>query len=498
MKRKLVWLRRLSQISFLALFVYVLWSTTYPLKGLISPEVLFKIDPLIMFLTALSERLLLPGLIFSLGLILLTLVLGRFFCGWVCPLGTMIDAAGSFLKRKKPLGDRVDQRLKKGKFILFAACVLLALFGVQAAWVFDPIVIIARVISLNVIPAVTLAVDKFFMTIIQQFELYGGVYDFYRSLKASLLGVNIHFFANSIATLLFFVLILLISLGVSRAWCRFLCPLGGLYAFSSRFARLERRVERCTSCDVCRHRCRTQAIGRGGEYDKGECILCMDCVYDCPQGSTSFAFSPRKKEPEKTWNEKGITRRDFLFVVSSAFLSLGAVLPLSGKKAGRPVIRPPGALKEEMFVNTCVRCGNCMKVCITNGLQPSAWESGPQGLWTPKLVPEVGYCEYNCTLCGNVCPTGAIPKLPLEQKKKTKLGIAVVEKSRCVAWQGTPCLVCEEHCPVADKAIKIDYATVNGQKLGRPVVDEALCVGCGICQNKCPAVPVRAIQVRPL
>jgi len=499
MKRKLTTLRRLTQLTFLFLFVYVLWSTTYPLKGLISPEVLFKIDPLLMFLTALSERLVLPGLVFAVAMVLLSLVLGRFFCGWICPLGTLIDAAAMPKKKQVVFSDRNNQRLNRGKFVLFAACFFLAVLGIQAAWLFDPIVIIARVVSLNVIPALTLVVDKFFITIIQRFELYGGTYDLYRSLKGTLLGVNAHFFANSIVTFVFFALILTVSLWITRAWCRFLCPLGALYALASRFALLERKVEACTSCDVCRSRCRTGAILDDGRYRKGECVLCMDCVYDCPQKTTAFVFSFGQKSDSPGMDRKGITRRDFLFVVSSAFLSLGAA-PLFGKKGqSRMVIRPPEALKEEMFVNTCVRCGNCMKVCITNGLQPSAWESGPQGLWTPKLVPEVGYCEYNCTLCGNVCPTGAIPKLSRDEKKKAKLGIAVVDKSRCVAWaKGMQCLVCEEHCPVADKAIKMDEIVAAGQRVGRPVVQKDLCVGCGICQNKCPVRPVRAIKVRPL
>jgi len=432
-------------------------------------------------------------------MILLSLVLGRFFCGWVCPLGTLIDAAAMPRKKKMVLSDRNNEGLSRGKFILLSACFVLALFGIQAAWLFDPIVIISRVISLNVIPAVTLAADGFLVAVIKRFELYGGVYDFYRSLKGTLLGVNVHFFANAIVTFVFFGMILTASLWITRAWCRFFCPLGALYAFVSRFALLERRVEGCTSCDVCRSRCRTGAIQDEGSYRKGECILCMDCVYDCPQKGTAFEFSFVQRSVPQDTDKKGITRRDFVFVVSSAFFSLLAALSFGNRGQKRLVIRPPGALKEEAFVNTCVRCGNCMKVCITNGLQPSALESGPQGLWTPKLVPEVGYCEYNCTLCGNVCPTGAIPQLSLEQKKQTRLGIAVVDKSRCLAWaRATQCLVCEEHCPVADKAIKVDEIVLGGQKIGRPVVHKDLCVGCGICQNKCPVTPVRAINVRPL
>jgi len=161
------------------------------------------------------------------------------------------------------------------------------------------------------------------------------------------------------------------------------------------------------------------------------------------------------------------------------------------------VIRPPGVLDESHFSNVCVRCGNCMKVCTTNGLQPSMMESGPAGIWTPKLVPEIGYCEYNCNLCGQVCPTGAIPELSLSQKKAAKLGIAQVDRSICYAWaKKTNCLVCEEHCPIPTKAIKVEEERVGGERILKPVVDPDLCIGCGICQNKCPIRPVRAIRVR--
>jgi formate hydrogenlyase subunit 6/NADH:ubiquinone oxidoreductase subunit I len=139
-----------------------------------------------------------------------------------------------------------------------------------------------------------------------------------------------------------------------------------------------------------------------------------------------------------------------------------------------------------------------MKVCITNGLQPVVLESGVEGLWTPRLVPEIGYCEYKCTLCGEVCPTGAIPRLSVLEKQKARLGLAVIDHSICLAWDGNEeCIVCEEHCPVAEKAIKVREDVVKGKRILRPIVDRALCIGCGICQNKCPVRPVRAIRVDP-
>jgi ferredoxin len=231
---------------------------------------------------------------------------------------------------------------------------------------------------------------------------------------------------------------------------------------------------------------------------RGECILCMDCVYDCAQNVTRFAWRPatevEKAETPPKEGGGGVSRRDFLLLLLSSLFALGFRnrTQMGGGQGG--VIRPPGALGEEHFVNRCIRCGNCMKVCITNGLQPVMFQSGLEGIWTPQLVPEIGYCEYRCTLCGDTCPTSAIPSLSLEAKQKVRLGLAEIDRSICLPWAlGRECIVCQEHCPVFQKAIKL---TREGA-LSKPSIDEELCIGCGICQNKCPVRPVRAVRVSP-
>ncbi len=500
--RKLVLARRLSQVIFLVLFTYILWSTTYPLKGIISPRVIFNLDPLIMSVTALSENVLLPGLIFSVLMVLLTLILGRFFCGWVCPMGTLIDWIGAWKPFPKlKLNKNLMGAIFRPKFAILVVILFFAATGRQAAWMLDPIVTVARVVSLNIIPAVTLAIDKVFQFLIQKMGLYEGVYDFYRSLKEGLLGVNVYFFANSMTTFFFFLLVCAASLLILRLWCRMLCPLGAWYAWNSRPALLERRVRDCTSCGVCARRCRMGAIDpqAPGSYLKGECILCMDCVYDCPQKGTGFSWKVSKPPVAASQGPApGMSRGQFLLLMGSLFSCLGFKSDSGQGVSEKTYIRPPGALPEESFVNTCIRCGNCMKVCITNGLQPVMLDPKLSRLWTPQLVPEIGYCEYNCTLCGEVCPTGAMPRLSLPEKHRTKLGLAVIDRSICLAWAGNKqCIVCEEHCPVPEKAIKTVEEVVSGKRIWRPFVDEKTCIGCGICQNKCPVLPVRAIRVDP-
>jgi polyferredoxin/formate hydrogenlyase subunit 6/NADH:ubiquinone oxidoreductase subunit I len=497
--KKLVIAKRISQAFFVLLFVYILWSTTYPLTGPISAEILFKSDPLIMVLTSLSERIVLAGVVWSLAMIVLTLIFGRFFCGWVCPLGTVIDLAAAE-KKNRALPDRTNSRLRRIKYWVLALAAAAALAGLQLAWALDPVVIFGRFVSLNLIPSVTLGLDALFSFLIRSLNLYGPVYDFYRFLTSSLLGVQVRYFAHASIVFAFFLGIVIAADYLKRSWCRAVCPLGALYGLVSRFSGLKRVVSRCSHCGKCKADCRMGAIRDDAGYVKSECILCMDCVYDCPVTGTRFAFLD--KAVPKPVTGRGITRRQFLILGALSFVSLSGfkVVYPNRPNARRPrVIRPPASLEESEFLNRCVRCGNCMKVCITNGLQPALLQAGVSGIWTPHLVPEIGYCEYHCTLCGNVCPTGAIPGLTEAQKLKTRLGLARIDRSVCIPWKKKKeCIVCEEHCPTANKAIQLRKVTVDGKVLLRPYINERLCIGCGICQTKCPVRPKRAIEVYPV
>jgi len=469
--KKLVLIRRFSQIFFLSLFIYMLWATAHT-------AVFFKIDPLVS-----------PFTIPVLAMLALTLIAGRFFCGWVCPLGAVIDACGIKAKNR-------DLNFRQIKYYILALIVISAFLGIQIKWIFDPIVITARFISLNFIPSVTLVLDELLISLIKGLNFYQPLYDFYRLLKHSMLGVKIYYFPHSFVTLGFFVLICATVFITKRFWCRFLCPLGAIYALIARFSILRRHVDKCLHCMKCNISCRMSAIKEDSSYRQEECILCMDCVYECPDRATKF-FLISRPTSRKICNAKGsITRKDFLFLIASSFLFLGFKTREAG--TGKKLIRPPGVDNESGFLNKCIRCGNCMRVCPTNGLQPVIFESGLAGIWTPHLVPEIGYCEYNCNLCGNVCPTGAIPKLSLPEKKQEKLGAAIIDRNICIPWANNKqCIVCEEHCPVPEKAIKAYVETFDGKKILKPWVDVSLCIGCGICQNKCPVRPLRAIKVQP-
>jgi ferredoxin len=171
-------------------------------------------------------------------------------------------------------------------------------------------------------------------------------------------------------------------------------------------------------------------------------------------------------------------------------------------------IRPPGALAEAEFLERCVKCGACIKVCPTGGLQPALDEAGFEGLWSPVLVPRIGNCEQECVLCGQVCPTGAIRQLTLAEKigqppevEPVRIGSAYFDKGRCLPWAyDRPCIVCEEVCPTSPKAIYFKLETVtlrdgSQRTLERPYVDLDLCTGCGTCEARCPVFDRAGVRV---
>ena len=500
--KKMVLLRRASQIFFLTLFIYILWSTTYPLAGIIPPDMIFKADPLIMMMVSVSGRVILPGMAITIVMLAAAFIAGRYFCGWICPLGTAIDMTGAAKKRRVGLPDKKNAALRKVKYYILVLFFILALAGRQAAWIFDPLVIAARFVSMNMIPALTHTFNASFIFLIKYLNAPGAVKDLYYALKPTILGVKVFYFANSLAILTFFIVILAASLVTRRFWCRVLCPLGATYGLIGKISPFSRKIDGCVACGNCRNYCRMGAIKEDFSYVKSECILCMDCIYDCPKRVTRFSFFGSRRNgaagniPKNgDGSSAGVSRKNFILLILSSFFAMGARFnPGVKNTAGAgAVIRPPAALEEDDFVNRCIRCGNCMKVCITNGLQPVMLQAGPAAIWTPHLVPETGYCEYRCTLCGRACPTGAIPAISQERKMTVRLGLAEIDRSICLPWaSGTECLVCQEHCPVSDKAIRLN---TYGGGPAKPYIEEELCVGCGICQNKCPVRPVRAVRV---
>jgi ferredoxin len=285
-----------------------------------------------------------------------------------------------------------------------------------------------------------------------------------------------------------------------RFFCRNFCPLGATLGVVAQKCLLvgEGGNEECRSCRLCSRICRMGAIDETRQIDMASCNFCYECVQKCPRQIIAFRLGGGWRRPAAV----SLRRRRFLLAACA-----GGVLPLVQKNlvsARYPdplLIRPPGALAERDFLQRCVRCGECMQVCIGNVLQPAAFEAGFDGMFSPVVKSRSGYCEFNCTLCGQVCPTGAITTLSREEKQRLKIGNAFFAKDLCLPYaKGIPCMVCEEHCPTPEKAIRFRPAEVinaAGEKVNvkQPYVIDELCIGCGICENKCPLPGRAAIYV---
>jgi MauM/NapG family ferredoxin protein len=482
----------------LLLFFYLFLQTEpkgldelgYPVK------VFLDFDPLIFLSTLLSSRTIVKLFYLSLLTIVLTMVLGRVFCGWVCPFGTLNNIV-SLLRKKEPY------RFKRFrlKYLILIFLLSASLFTLQLSGLPDPISLFIRSLTISIYPAFNYSLRSLFDFLYDtDIKILKDISEtFYEVLKKSILSFEQPIYRQGLFIGGVFILIIGINLYERRFWCRYLCPLGALLGLLSRYSILKRSVsEGCNSCGVCERNCPSGAINKTRDWLKTECFQCFNCDDLCPQKAVKSGFK------EQRGLQVDLTRRQVITYISAGILSVPLVRsnPFLKEEFLNPrVIRPPGSIAEKEFLKRCVRCGECMKVCITNGLQPAFLEAGLEALWTPVLVPKMGYCEYRCTLCGQVCPTGAIRRLSLQEKVRIKIGLAMIDRGRCLPYaHGRPCIVCEEVCPTPKKAIWFERVLIkdrNGKEreIQQPHVDLELCIGCGICEAKCPVVDRPAIYV---
>lgn len=494
--------RRISQLSLLILFGLLFLVSRYPIESSFTVDQFFKIDPLVFLLTSLASREWVTDLAWSIAFLAFALVLGRFFCGWICPLGSSIDISRRIIRKKKP-GAMPSRRMMWFKYGVLFFLVAAALVSVSFFWFFDPLSVMLRSMTLFLYPIFANATQSLLELFAEFPALEDPALDTLDWMQRSLLPVYEQQFFMALFIALLFLFIILVERYSSRFWCRYLCPLGALFGLVSRKSLMQRQVDDdCTDCGICQRSCRMNAISaKDPRVTSGsECIFCLDCGIACPEGAISFGFArPQRKPVPVDLGRRRLVRAGFAGIVGAGIVGMNLI---DREKASR-AIRPPGALPEGDFSDRCIRCYACVRACSTSGgcLQPSLAEAGIESMLTPIAVMREGYCEFNCTLCGQVCPTGAIHELPLEEKKTRKMGLALINHSRCIPWEsGEDCIVCEEHCPVPDKAILFDSREVQvagkGLKTVKlPYVLRDRCIGCGICETKCPVTGEAAIVV---
>lgn len=501
-------LRKYSQIFFMILFlVFFLWSRRefylYPGAGTGIKQKLInlplELDPLVMLAQVISSRTILPGSLLALITIVLTLLLGRVWCGWFCPLGTLLDwfPLRSW-KKKEP---KIPEWLRGIKYILLLVILFAAVLSNLSLLFFDPITVLYRTLTTAIWPTLDQIVTGIEMALYQVPLLQPVISGFDSLIRPAIFPFRPASYRYGALFFGFFLSLFALNALAPSFWCRYLCPLGGMLGFIGKFSLVQCEIsEKCTLCGRCFSECPTGAIQSNEVVfcDPGECTMCMACAADCPGGSVSYPARIAKviQQPYD------IERRKVLISLGTAALGVGLLESnLVSDTRSPKLLRPPGVINEQLL-STCIRCGECSTVCPTNAIQLAVTEAGIEGFWTPILVPRIGYCDYSCHACGQVCPVEAIPPLSLEVKRKQVVGRAYIDQNRCLPWaENEHCIVCEEMCPIPDKAIileEVQVKTSEGEEkiIQRPVVIRNLCTGCGICENKCPVSGEAAIQIR--
>jgi len=522
----IVTVRRISQALFLGLFLWFcivssLGREWWQLRGW-PVNWLLQIDPLIALGTMLTTRVLYSGLLWAMVMVVLTILLGRFFCGWVCPFGSLHHFIGFLGRRRRPAHDRITlNQYHPGQcikyylliFLLAAAAgssiaqlvrvthghSMIVSISVIAVLAVLAVIAILRFISnprraigiLLVVVGIWMGLGSFLpLDRMNAASLQIGLLDpialVYRSVNLVLLPVvdaGIHklstiqrYYEGAWLIGAIFLAAVFLNLRIPRFYCRFLCPLGALLGVLGRFAlwRMGKTRDECTACKLCDADCEG-ACQPSGEIRINECVLCMNCRSSCKEGLVDYQTSP-SASGEIT--SPDISRRGFVIALISGISAI-PVLRLSGEAGPNwhpEVIRPPGALPEEGFLARCLRCGQCMRICPTNIIHPAGIKGGLEALWTPTLNFRVGTsgCQLNCIACGQICPSAALRPMSLDEKLGRKdyattgpirLGTAFVDRGRCLPWaMDRPCIVCQENCPTSPKAIftRKQFTTVRG------------------------------------
>lgn len=489
-------LRRLIQISclglFACLFFHVAWpyatvfsSSVFADKEFLPVELFLSLDPLVGLSTGVCGRRFTVGVVWGLAVLLVSLLVPRGFCGYVCPLGTSIDLFdwlfGRWLKSCRSGGRTRTDRLR--------FCVLISVIASSACGT-----LLAGYVA--AIPVLTrgalLTLGSPQLGLMKNWGL-----------------VRPYSWGACLSLALFAGVFLLTFLG-RRSWCRYLCPSGALFSAASLLRLTERRVEdTCSNCGKCVPVCTFDAIRPDYTTRALNCTFCRTCQSVRPADAVRFGWrQPRSgtaNAPEVPQRGLAVSRRCFLSSAAGGVVAGLAVGAASGTKP----LRPPGSVSEEQFLDLCIRCGECIKVCPGPVLHLAGFEGGIEGLWTPVAVPSWAGCHQDCNFCTQVCPTGAIRPLSVAEKRKARMGLAVVDTRTCLAHAGErECRLCLEECRAAGydairmREIKLEIGyTPDGMfsaleldemsRIEAPFIDTDACVGCGLCEYRCHSSHVK-------
>ena len=437
-------------------------------------------------------------------LVVFTLVFGRIYCSVICPLGVMQDIISRLhgIRKKNRFTYSKEKRwLRYGVLVVFVAS---ALAGVNAVVsLLAPYSSYGRIAS-SLMKPVYEAGNNVLAAIAEHLDSYA----FY----------SVDVWMKSLPTMIVasvtLVVIAVLAWRGGRTYCNTVCPVGTILSFLARFSWLKVRIDgsKCVNCGLCTKNCKASAIDfKNHKIDYSRCVVCGDCIDKCNKGAIRLSHSlPRRDEQRQasqsspTGGVEGAGRRSFLLglAVASTAAALaqekkkvdGGLAAIEDKIAPKRLtpLTPPGSLSAQHFAQHCTACQLCVSTCPNGVLRPS---TGLSTFMQPTMSYERGYCRPECTKCGEVCPTGAIKPITRAQKSATQIGHAVWIKKNCVPLtDGVECGNCARHCPTgAITMVPLDPNDEHSLKI--PAVNEARCIGCGACENLCPARPFSAIYV---
>ena len=459
----------------------------------------------------LAEIQLIPALLalnffVLLFLLALTLILGRVYCSSICPMGIYQDIVSWFSKRFiKKKKYNYSQAKKVLRWSMLAATVVAFIFGFTfLVGLLDPYGAYGRMVTHLFRPAY-LAGNNLLGTIFTSFDNY----TFYK-VSIYLLG-------------LFSTLLSLITLAVigylawknGRTWCNTVCPVGPTLGFMSKFSlfKIQFVDENCNSCGLCSMKCKASCIDtKNKQIDYSRCVTCFNCIESCNRDAMKYRLVKQGKRkasesvPAYSYvkDDKQVDESKRRFLSASLITGLAAgnliaqevtngLNPKRELKREVP-IAPPGVPSFDHLQEKCISCHLCVSKCPSHVIKPAFLEYGLGGMMQPKLYFDKGFCNYDCTICGDVCPTGAILPLTREEKNHTQMGqVQLIIENCIVYYDETSCGACSEHCPT--QAV---HMVPYKDSLTIPEINQEICVGCGGCEYVCPAIPFKAIYVEGL
>ncbi len=467
-----------SVVFVLAALFFLDFTGTIPPR-IIAALLAFQMGPSVISVVS-SRSIALFGL---LPVVATTLLMGRVYCSHLCPLGTLQDIF--IWTAKKKYTHRRYRFSKPAYLIHYALTAIIIAAAIGGSMVLlnllEPFSNFGRILA-DIIRPIIIVLNNVIASVLSKNQIY-VLY------QIPLDGLAIPII---LASTIFLGGLYLLSFKYGRFFCNTLCPVGGILSILSRASFLHVTIndEECIDCGLCERVCRTRCIdAKNRKIDFAACVGCFDCIGSCPTDGMSYGVH-WKRSPRPEPVSSG--RRDVLVGASAGLLSLLKATPaLSAVHDERKIpVVPPGGHSIERFTHHCTACHLCVSSCPSHVLRPSLFEFGLVGVMQPRMDYSVNYCTYDCTLCGQVCPTGAIKPLSQMEKKLIQIGKAHFTKEDCIVeTKKTDCGACSEHCPT--KAVHmIPYG-----KLSLPEVDNQYCVGCGACEHACPTKPRKAISV---